>query len=991
MTSTARILVTCGDFTAAQALTNRLVRLGHAVCGSRDIQAAGVEQAADLGPDLVLIDLDQDAGFVEAAGSIRSRFGIPVVYLVGEVDESLLERARKTAPFGYVVKPLDDRQLRLSIDAALSQGAAVRRERESHDKDRETILELQRRVDVMDAVVDSMAEGVVATDLDGRTLLVNRAVKKMLGADGTIENVDQLTEGRRFFKNDGRTPFPPAERPLRLAMEGTLSDDVEVVVRCRDGAASADVHLSVCGQPFSDAQGRSQGGIVVFRDITRQSRAETELNRTLTHARNQAELMENVFDSMSEAIAVLDADGRCVLLNRQGHRVIGIGPQTGQISRLFDRHQIRYSDRSICPPQERPAARLLRGESFDNLHCLLTMWDSLNTRRVSFNGRPLLNGDGTARGGVVVFRDVTEEWRTETELQEATETLHSQKQAMETVINSISDGVVAADESGRFTIFNPSAERIVGVGMIASSGPDDWPGAYGLFLSDRTTPFPPDQFPLARALRGESSDGIELFVRNAYKPDGACLSVSGRPLRDANEKMVGGVVVFHDVTQLKDTEERLQRANDDLRQQNRFMELVFEGISDGVVVADAKGRLTMANASAKRTVGMGLTDAPSDDWSDLYGTFYPDRTTPFPSEQLPLVRALHGESSNDVELFIRNPHVPDGVHISVSGRPLQERDGEHSGGVIVFRDITQWLRAQEALLRAFDRGRLEVIETVLHNIGNAISSVATGVDTIRDRSRKDELVCRFVALAEAVAAHEEDWIHWLSHDRKGRNVRSFLLALVQDLVTSNQSLNRTAERASSRVRHIVDIIRTQESFTDGTVERKVVRLKAVITEAVKVLDGSLAARGIKVDVDCTSAPDMILVQENCFNQMLVNLLKNAMEAIDALVGLQPAVEHADRCIRVFACVREECLVIDVIDSGIGIAPEHTRDIFRAGYTTKPGGTGLGLHSAANFVTGSGGRIEVLSEGVGRGGATLKVTLPLVPFRQQSLPYQRSGP
>ena len=322
--------------------------------------------------------------------------------------------------------------------------------------------------------------------------------------------------------------------------------------------------------------------------------------------------------------------------------------------------------------------------------------------------------------------------------------------------------------------------------------------------------------------------------------------------------------------------------------------------------------------------------------------------------------------------------MPEGVHISVSGRPLQERSGgEQSGGVIVFRDVTQWLRTQDALNRAFDRGRLEVIETVLHNIGNAINSVATGVETIRNRSRRNELVCRFVDLADAIRAHEEDWIDWLSHDEKGRKVRSFLLALVRDLVTWNESLKRTAERTSSRVRHIVDIIRTQETFADSTVERKVINLEATIADAVKVLEGSLTARAIRVDVDCSSAPEKILVQENAFNQLLVNLLKNAMEAIEALVKLEPDLEHADRFIRVLAYVRGELLAIDVIDSGVGIAPEYSREIFKAGYTTKVGGTGLGLHSAAIFVGASGGSIEAESGGVGC-GTTLKVTLPLSP-------------
>ena len=61
--------------------------------------------------------------------------------------------------------------------------------------------------------------------------------------------------------------------------------------------------------------------------------------------------------------------------------------------------------------------------------------------------------------------------------------------------------------------------------------------------------------------------------------------------------------------------------------------------------------------------------------------------------------------------------------------------------------------------------------------------------------------------------------------------------------------------------------------------------------------------------------------------------------------------------------------------GIGLTPESVREIFTAGYTTKESGTGLGLHSAANFVVGSGGTIEPLSEGIGR-GTTMRVRLRL---------------
>ena len=80
------------------------------------------------------------------------------------------------------------------------------------------------------------------------------------------------------------------------------------------------------------------------------------------------------------------------------------------------------------------------------------------------------------------------------------------------------------------------------------------------------------------------------------------------------------------------------------------------------------------------------------------------------------------------------------------------------------------------------------------------------------------------------------------------------------------------------------------------------------------------------------------------------------------------------------------LVIDIIDNGIGIEPSRFRSVFNAGYTTKKNGSGLGPHSAANFVIGSGGKIQPLSDGIGR-GTTIRVRLRLA---APSLPADRAG-
>src|SRR5262249_14055025 len=79
------------------------------------------------------------------------------------------------------------------------------------------------------------------------------------------------------------------------------------------------------------------------------------------------------------------------------------------------------------------------------------------------------------------------------------EALRRQSRIMEAVLNSMSDGVVVADEKGQFLLFNPAAERILGIGR-TEAGPEEWTDRYGCYLPDKVTPCPPDRMPLVRAI-----------------------------------------------------------------------------------------------------------------------------------------------------------------------------------------------------------------------------------------------------------------------------------------------------------------------------------------------------------------------------------------------------------------------------------------------------------------------------------------------------------
>ena len=113
------------------------------------------------------------------------------------------------------------------------------------------------------------------------------------------------------------------------------------------------------------------------------------------------------------------------------------------------------------------------------------------------------------------------------------------------IMASLGDGVGVVDGDGRFLLHNPAAKALLGVDDVA--GPENWQGHYGLFRADGRTPFPVAEMPLVRALRGESSDGVEMVIRNAARPDGILVSVDGRPL-DASAGQPGAVAVFRDIT-----------------------------------------------------------------------------------------------------------------------------------------------------------------------------------------------------------------------------------------------------------------------------------------------------------------------------------------------------------------------------------------------------------------------------------------------------------
>ena len=772
--------------------------------------------------------------------------------------------------------------------------------------------------------------------------------------------------------------------PARLGVEAAERCNAPVVCLVGPAAASAAAGLPQAGRadvpfvfavkPVAPLQLRLSIDAVLAaqareRTVRDGERREAALQRRVAALERDLAITRTVFDALHQPVLALDQSRRFLMVNAAARGVVG-ETAADHDTAFHDFEVFAMDGRTPMPREEQPIERATRGEAFTDVEVLVKAPGQTEANVcISITGRPLRDAGGDLMGAVLVIHNVTRIKETEKRLQETIRDLNEQRRLMDAVLDTMHEAVVAIGVDGDLLVANRAARSL-------SAGPPSAGRFDKQYLESRGYRRPDggrfafDDLPLSRAVRGEELDGVEVTIPVPGRAEGRYVSVGGGPLRDGAGAVRAGVLVISDVTDIRKRELELQRTSTELHRRVQLLDAILRSMSDGVVVVDRNARLTYVNDRVERLLGVGLTELPPDEWVELYGLFRPDQVTPFNNDDLPLLRATRGESSDNVEMFVRNAHVPRGVFISVDGRPLRDPAGEVSGGVAVVRDLSQHIAAREA----FVNGRLEVVDTVLHNVGNAMNSVTVGTGTLHAALRDNELVGRLSALAGTIAAQGDDPVPWLRDDPRGRQAIPFLLALAADLAAHNQRLLQTADRVRDRVQHIDTIIRTQQSHSTGRAEPQIVDLKRQVADVVRVLREMLAQRDIDIEVDCAAAPEQIRIHESRFHQMLVNLVRNAIEALDARAAAG-GFDRAERPrIRIAARLGPEFLAIDVADNGIGIDPGKARSIFAAGYTTKKTGTGLGLHSAANFVIGLGGRIMPLDADAGP-GTTMRVMLP----------------
>ncbi len=520
------------------------------------------------------------------------------------------------------------------------------------------------------------------------------------------------------------------------------------------------------------------------------------------------------------------------------------------------------------------------------------------------------------------------------ELAEALEAIRILDDNYRKFLEMQTDAIVIVNHDGVIRSVNPSGEALFGR------------SAEEILGEPFDLPVYPDE---TREIRIEQADGRHALVET-------------RVMETNWDGVDAYLVSLRDVTESRRVTEALKEIEE------RYKDL-FENASDLIQSFTPDGHFLYVNFAWQLALGYSEEEVDELSLSDIVHH----------NSQAHFMEILHrAMSGEEIDRFDTVLVSKDGREIIVEGSiNCKFIDGKPVMARGIFRDVTERTLAKEALeegvkreAQAYAQGRLEVVDTILHNIGNAINSVAIGIGTIQEYLINNKLTRHFASLANAVKEHQEDFADYVREDTQGQKVAPFITALAGEFAKRDEELARIVSRVHERAEHIADIIRTEKTLSKRSVYRKDINLGEAIEDAITVLQDSIKKRNIQVSVDCDGAPKEISTQESQFHQMLVNLIKNSIEAIDELGAQEDYVPYIK-----IKCYVDTDFALEVMDNGIGIESDKLDAIFRSGYTTKDSGSGLGLHSIANFVSGCGGQILALSDGIGK-GATMRILLPL---------------
>jgi PAS domain S-box-containing protein len=683
--------------------------------------------------------------------------------------------------------------------------------------------------------------------------------------------------------------------------------------------------------------------------------------------------------------------------------------------------------------------------------------------------------------------------RKKTELSHSNAELSGGNEILHSILSDMGDAVIVADKDENFVVFNPAAERMFGV-RATDAKSHEWSQRFSLFLPDKVTPFPTHELPLTRSIRGEEVNNIEMFVRHKKAPYGIWTRITGRPLRDSNGELLGGVIVCRDITEIK--EEEFFRAG-----QSRVLEMIAadapladvltslvllmegqaEGLRCSILLLNRDGKhvrhgaapnLPEAYVKAVNGAPIGprngscgtamyrrrpvvVTDVMTDPlWTDYrelaqISGLRACWSTPILSAQGDVLGSFamyrqenRGPRPEETRLTQIATHIA-GIAIERQRQQeiLREREArinlaaesaDLAFWILYPEQNTAWMSEKGRLIYGFDSNLPLTCDLILSRVHpDERAAVKAAYDRscalsgtfesehrlllpygktrwviMRGRCLKDEEgnLVETIGVTLDVSAQKQADLQ-LQHQREEMAHRN-RVSLMGEMTASfahelNQPLTAIANNASAARRFLqrgnIDPALLQQLLQDMVADsqragevirgiRSLVRketsvqtlldLNSVITETVRLVSTDVLSRESVVTTDLDPQLPQVSATLVQIQQVLLNLIINAL---DAMEGLPPAER---RVIVSTRSDRGDVAEVSVRDFGTGLPKDQPDKVFDHFFSTKQKGMGMGLTIVRSIIEAHGGTI--VAENAPDRGARMVVRLPAVRGQRQTI-------
>ena len=533
----AKILVVEHEAIVAEDLQRRLEQMGYnAPCIAASGEEA-VKSARRHKPDLVLMNvlLAGPMDGLEAADRIRLTSDIPIIYLTAYADEEILERAKITEPFGYLIKPFSDRELRSNIEISIYKRRIDKKLNEK-EKWRSTAL-------------SSIGDAVITTDTKGNIRFMNPAAESLTGWSNNETTGKPVEDVFNIINEEtGEEVENPVQKVMKTGIVAGLANHTLLIAR--DGT---QIPIDDSGAPIRDENGHITGVVLVFHSIVDRKKAEA----LILQAKQD---WEDTFNTITDMITVHDKDFNIIRANKAAEKLLGL-----PLLNVNDTKCFKYYHGTEAPPGGCPSCQCFETREptvFEIFEPHLNMY-------IEIRAIPRFDKDNHLSGLIHVVRNITERKKIEDEIKKA-------KVEWEITFDSASELIMLVDKELKISRCNRSFAEFTHKPIREIIG------------KKCSEFFPCD---MIRDNETKSASMAEIQTQSGH-----WLYLSSYSILDDKANFLHTIIIATDITDLKNTQKRLLQSEKELKNRVRELEDFYDmAVGRELKMKDLKSEIARLN------------------------------------------------------------------------------------------------------------------------------------------------------------------------------------------------------------------------------------------------------------------------------------------------------------------------------------------------------------------------------------------------------------